>query len=524
MSTSTTNSSTTTTTTTTMTTTTTTTTTANEEQRRERRRLEVEQCGVVDHLPYPDIDSLYPSDYAPPNLVEAMREAEIPNPEALGRLFYGKARNARNVTDREGKNVYSRFSVVEEDVATFFMYTYEITGDMAAMSPYRVINQALESRDPEALHKTRHLIWKLLFGLRKLPRVYTKPLLRGIKTLIQCKEGEQLCWHRFSSTSLNFGVAWEFVAGKGSIFSMGDGKVTGDNNEGRVWAYDLRDFSFFSQEEELLLEPEQIFRVKNCTQISPDCCQIQLEFVDHPFLLRDRICVGTLDAEKSEQTLRKMNLNLPSPVPRVEESSVRYNYFMAIWDDIISKKMAKELQSKAVYQVVLRGSSTRDKGKLIYTGKDNFTPVLNLFPDTVYQVRCRIITGEGINQEVSQDSTHNFRTAALPPLVMECLSVTCFSCDLRWNDVISKEFRSEQEQLYQLWMSTNNGPFEPVEPADSKPSYLVDKLVPNTHYCFKVQLILINPDRSRYSSPESAVLPVDTPPNPPLIVQTTSTL
>jgi len=476
-----------------------------------RRQAEDGQIGVIDNNPYPDIDFLYPDiDYSPPLLPDALGHAEIPNGDRIADLCYDKARNAK---DKKGNSVYNSYSLNEEDAATIFCYTYENSDPACrSLSPYLVINTALETRNPELLEKAKHLIWKLLTALRKLPRVRNKPLYRGISKKVDFRDGDIICWHRFSSTTLNMGMTQHFLHGKGSLFMLQNRVQDSDDpdeEEEKVWAYDLRDFSFFRNEEELLLEPEQVFSVKSSFPFG-EMINVQLEFVKHPFLLPNRIKSGARDAHRETQIIQNIDKNLPTPVVEVVRESVRFNYVVVKWNNILSK-FPKDKISITAYEILVRKADELEVGKVVFSGQNNSTPIAELFPNTRYLIKCRIKCGD----EISQDSSVEVTTPSVPPLKLEVEqnSLTCFGVKLRWNDVIDRKIHINQGQMYKLLMRQGKGNWTQVY-LESNPCFEKNDLIPNTHYSFKVQLVLVNSKEDQHFCPFSETLELQTLPVP----------
>jgi len=238
------------------------------------RRQALETSGNVGLKPFPDIDvpELYPSDYAPPSLLEALRESGIPNADQVASICLDFAQKKLQSTDFKAK--YPDLN--PDDVAVIHMYTLD-SADKSYDPPYILINTALETRDQGKLLATRHLIWKLLTALRKLNRTKINPLYRGINKTLDYEKDDTVCWHRFTSTTLDLAVTSDFRktgedGGKGAFFILSD-----------TWGYDIKDFSSFP-EEELLKEPECVFSVFSVTDN-----MYHLKPVDNPVLLSKRI-------------------------------------------------------------------------------------------------------------------------------------------------------------------------------------------------------------------------------------------
>jgi len=119
---------------------------------------------------------------------------------------------------------------------------------------------ALTERSAMKLHRLRGLIALVLFWLLGLPRV-TKPVLhRGIRQhirLSQYQPGNVVTWYAFSSTTPDLATTQQFMTDRAT------GRCEGTllQIHGNAWGYDVQPFSFFPNEEEILLEPEIDFKV-----------------------------------------------------------------------------------------------------------------------------------------------------------------------------------------------------------------------------------------------------------------------
>lgn len=181
-------------------------------------------------------------------------------------------------------------------------------GDENEKTPYRMINSALAAGTEEALEPVKDLLYFVMVALRKLPIVHGKPLYRGIcsgadkmenysvtvstsgsinmsdecettpKVLrrkgktsnyveinsgsngydeVAYKEGDEAVWRAISSTSPDISVTKSFLAkdivamkAVGTLFIIEKG-----------WGYDVQPYSMFPDEEEIVIEPERLFRV-----------------------------------------------------------------------------------------------------------------------------------------------------------------------------------------------------------------------------------------------------------------------
>ena len=168
---------------------------------------------------------------------------------------YGMLRECREKAEKmEKKGFLKPLGMTTEEAAAIFVYTYEGEG-------YKTINKVLATRNIDALFNLRGYIFHLLNALRKLPR-YTKKkvLYRGIDggSVAWGEDnhavGCTLTWPAFTSTTATERVIKDFVQYtlKPVVF-----EIRGDFN-----GCSISDFSFIKDEDEILLEPETTFVIK----------------------------------------------------------------------------------------------------------------------------------------------------------------------------------------------------------------------------------------------------------------------
>lgn len=149
----------------------------------------------------------------------------------------------------------------KEEAEVLFSYTFEVKKPEKKEFPCYVINKVLARRDTNALRNCRGYILHLLKALRKLNPIKTEgvTLYRGIDGSFlnfdeNYKEGKILSWPAFTSTSLSVDIVYDkFLkrAAQPVIFEI----------HGNFIGYDISQFSFFTKECEILLEPETIFKI-----------------------------------------------------------------------------------------------------------------------------------------------------------------------------------------------------------------------------------------------------------------------
>ena len=160
---------------------------------------------------------------------------------------------------RKDPKIASR-GLTDDEAGAISCYTLE----EGEKSPYRIINQSISvSRTRDTLSSTRKFIFLLLSGLRKLPPFRPsrgQMLYRGIRVRVPTTQGEAnghqfyakgrtVTWWGFTSTTTVLEITQSFIKGvkARTIFSIG-----GED----LWGYDIKAFSPYLKEEEVLIEPE----------------------------------------------------------------------------------------------------------------------------------------------------------------------------------------------------------------------------------------------------------------------------
>jgi hypothetical protein len=126
------------------------------------------------------------------------------------------------------------------------------------------MNAALRERNRENVIPWRNFIWLLLHALRDLPPSELMVVIRGCRKLAsemgsQCEKGESFVWSGFSSTDTTVDVMETFLGTTGArtLFQL-------QLRPGI--ARSLKDFSFFPDENELLLPINVEFEVTDVGQ------------------------------------------------------------------------------------------------------------------------------------------------------------------------------------------------------------------------------------------------------------------
>ena len=159
-----------------------------------------------------------------------------------------------------------------EEAKTVVSYTYNGDNDKE-MSPFKEINTILRIGDPSEIKKSADMLYMLLKSIRKIPLKEHPILYRGIKGELvdnklkgsfgffqpenEYKKDNTVVFKELTSTSTLRSPAMRFLDHKkmsGVIFRIHNGR-----------GYDVRPFSMFPNEREILMDIESKFKVLNIT-------------------------------------------------------------------------------------------------------------------------------------------------------------------------------------------------------------------------------------------------------------------
>lgn len=211
-------------------------------------------------------------------LEEALKDAGVLDYKSTAKYGIERGKEAKKVLGP------SAASLTDDEAGAIVCYTLELEGN----SLYKIINSNIVTkRSEKGLQGPKKYIYLFLSGLRKLPRSVfpnNKMLYRGIDTKVPIRkleakghqsysEGNIVTWWGFTSTSINKGVAVNFMKGspKKSFFTI---KGKG------MWGYDIQAFSNY-KEGEFLLEPEAKIKIREVNQVTKT--ELELEVELQPF-------------------------------------------------------------------------------------------------------------------------------------------------------------------------------------------------------------------------------------------------
>lgn len=220
---------------------------------------------------------LYPPGYTRPTMKDALLKADLTTKQT--KLICSACENAARLAADDGR-LFENFTA--DDAAAIAMYTYDFGSKEFESNPYRIINKSLADRNYAALQRASGLLYLVLTALRKLSRVTGITLYRGVRGRVNkdnYKKGNIVTWMGMSSTSPDMDATRKFLL-RGSK----TGKSTGTLfiiEEG--WGYNIQQYSLFSDEAEVLLEPDRQFRV--ISVLAGELTIINLQMLDTPITL-----------------------------------------------------------------------------------------------------------------------------------------------------------------------------------------------------------------------------------------------
>ena len=209
-----------------------------------------------------------------------------------------------------------------DDAINISSYTYELDGEDSAYNIYKILNTNMASYNrKQGISNVSKYIFLLLNSLRKLDKYYPekndKFLYRCITVLVKLDydsfnpkyvpylRGKQKTFWGFTSSTPKITTAYSFLGKNksGTIFTL----------TGKVWGYDITLFNICG-EEEILLEPERKFNIKESLPEYNGIIYVRCSIEDTPIVL------GNLS---QTNTYRSMDpnflINLFEPASPIEQ-------------------------------------------------------------------------------------------------------------------------------------------------------------------------------------------------------------
>lgn len=197
------------------------------------------------------IASLFPDTLPIPASLEASLAAVAPQIATCAKLIKMASKKARKVAK-------TLPHIPQHMLAAIVLYTMEDVADREK-SVYYILNKALRAKVRANVKPWRDYIWLLLNALKLLPAASSVMVFRGMKVGAETlgddyANDEEFVWSGFSSTATTVDVMQTFMGTEGprTLFTL---ELT--ESVGR----DLRDFSLFPSENEILLPPNMQFEV-----------------------------------------------------------------------------------------------------------------------------------------------------------------------------------------------------------------------------------------------------------------------
>jgi hypothetical protein len=226
---------------------------------------------------------------------------EYPKIATTGILYRRAMQKARQIEDR-----YPALTL--DEVASIVLYTIE-DKERREDSPYYVMNAALREKVRLAVRAWRDYIWLLMHALRKLPPAMSEDgspvrmVMRGCKDKslaelgIQVQPTKEVVWAGFSSAATTVDVMDTFLGQDGM-------RVKFDIQLAEPFvACDLRPFSLYPAENEVLLPPNTTFQVVSKYSPAPDFHIVQYKQIESLDGILDLSYVGPPPAIVSPSVL-----------------------------------------------------------------------------------------------------------------------------------------------------------------------------------------------------------------------------
>ena len=208
---------------------------------------------LEDGAPRSPLSGLFPANLPLPSLEEAL----MPHSATLPHLHPSTGPSVK-IARKQAKRAQAKHPdmTLDECIAIVLYTMEEITRET---SLYFVLNLALRNKVRAAVRPWRDYIWLLLHALRKLPPSTEVTVFRGCKKSpvdlgIELTKDFEFTWSSFSSTATTQGVMQTFVGQSGPRTLM---TIKMAENSGR----DVRDFSLYPGENEILFPPNMCFEV-----------------------------------------------------------------------------------------------------------------------------------------------------------------------------------------------------------------------------------------------------------------------
>eukprot|EP00900_Chrysochromulina_parva_P000078 jgi/Chrpa1/10070/Chrysochromulina_OHIO_Genome00017192-RA len=199
------------------------------------------------------LSGLFPANLPLPSLEVAL----MPHSATLPHLHPSTGRSVKMALKQAKRAQAKHPDVTLDECTAIVLYTMEEIPRETSL--YYVLNLALRNKVRAAVHLWRDYIWLLLHALRKLPPSTEATVFRGCKKSpadlgIELIKDFEFTWSSFSSTATTQGVMQTFLGQSGPRTLITIKMV---ESSGR----DVRDFSLYPGENEVLFPPNLCFEV-----------------------------------------------------------------------------------------------------------------------------------------------------------------------------------------------------------------------------------------------------------------------
>ena len=238
-------------------------------------------------------------------LSDLLNQAGVPDHKTVEYHCYEKAKAVAS------SGALSGGCVTIDDAAIIASFTFQDPSKPGDSAPFAILNNSLATRDASRLKAVLPYAIALLNALRKLKRYVNRGhLYRGIDCKNTYKVGSEETWWRFSSTSLKKDIAIENFLGieKGSTVTTYSGTVFIIS---KGWGYDIRPFSFYDKEEEIILDIERTVKILGVR--TGNIQEVDVELLDTAIVETPTMCPTNIPSEPPTYRERRGPPGNPPP-------------------------------------------------------------------------------------------------------------------------------------------------------------------------------------------------------------------
>ena len=224
---------------------------------------------LEDGAPRAPLSGLFPADLPLPSLEDAL----MPLAVMLPQLHPSSGRSVK-IARKQAKRAQAKHPNLSMDKCiAIVLYTMEEIPREESL--YYALNLALRNQMRNAVRPWRDYVWLLLHALRELPLAAEMLVFRGCKTTpadlgLELTKGFDFTWSSFSSTATQQDVMQTFVGQTGPRTLM---TIKMTEPVGR----DVRDFSLYPGENEILYPPNMCFEVVSSFDAGNQLIMVQCE-------------------------------------------------------------------------------------------------------------------------------------------------------------------------------------------------------------------------------------------------------